>query len=131
MAKKDLKVFLKDNKFTVSSEVISKYNIYLHNYVKNINFAIQQNESEEHLKGILVKFLKDSLYFENKYSINTSSSVDAAISKDNKLQVLIETKKPQNAIEMITEANLNKKALWEIILYYIQLQFHLDLLVPK
>ena len=119
MAKKDLKVFLKDNKFTVSSEVISKYNIYLHNYVKNINFAIQQNESEEHLKGILVKFLKDSLYFENKYSINTSSSVDAAISKDNKLQVLIETKKPQNAIEMITEANLNKKALWEIILYYI------------
>ena len=70
MAKKDLKVFLKDNKFTIASDVISKYKTYLQNYLNDINFAIQQNESEEHLKGIFVKFLRESLYFENKYSIN-------------------------------------------------------------
>lgn len=120
MAKKDLKIFLKDNKFTVASDVISKYKTYLQNYLNDINFAIQKNESEEHLKGIFVKFLRDSFYFENKYTINTSISVDAAISKENKLQILIETKKPQNTNEMVSESNLNKKALWEIILYYIE-----------
>ena len=120
MAKKDIKVFLKDNKFTVASDVIGEYKTHLQDYLQDINIAIQKNESEEHLKGILKDFLRDSLYFENKYTINTSSSIDAAISKDNKLQVLIETKKPQNTNEMISEANLNKKALWEIILYYIE-----------
>lgn len=120
MAKKDLKAFLKENKFTIASDVITEYKTHLQNYLQEINIAIQKNESEEHLKGILVKFLRDYFYFENKYTINTSSSIDAAISKDNKLQVLIETKKPSNTLEMITESNLNKKALWEIILYYIE-----------
>lgn len=120
MAKKDLKAFLKDNKFIVSSEHVSDYKIKLQDYLKNVNIAIQKNETEEHLKGILVKFLKDNFYYENKYTINTSSSVDAAISKDNILQVLIETKKPSNTVEMVSEKNLNKKALWEIILYYIE-----------
>ena len=68
MAKKDLKVFLKDNKFAVASDIVNGYKTHLQNYLNDINFAIQQNESEEHLKGILVKFLRDAFYFENKYS---------------------------------------------------------------
>lgn len=120
MAKKELKKFLVENKFTVSSDLINDYSTNLKDYLQKINVAISKNESEEHLKGILKDFLKDNFYNETKYSINTSNFVDAAISKDNKLQVLIETKKLSNTLEMITEANFNKKALWEIILYYIE-----------
>ncbi|MBE5748634.1 MAG: hypothetical protein E7344_03275 [Clostridiales bacterium] len=120
MAKKELKKFLVENKFTVSSDLINDYTTNLKDYLQKINVAISKNESEEHLKGILKDFLKDNFYNETKYSINTSNFVDAAISKDNKLQVLIEIKKPSNTLEMITEANFNKKALWEIVLYYIE-----------
>lgn len=120
MAKKDLKKFLDDNKFTVSSDLINEYKANLKEYLKKINAAISKNETEEHLKGILKEFLKGNFYFDTKYSINTSSSIDAAISRDNKLQVVIETKKPSNVQEMISQSNLNKKALWEIVLYYIE-----------
>lgn len=120
MAQKDLRKFLDENKFTVTSNEIKNYKEGLKEYLARINAAITKNETEEHLKGILREFLKTNFYFETKYTINTSSAIDAAISKDNKLQVLIETKKPSNVQEMISPANLNKKALWEIILYYIE-----------
>ena len=120
MARKELKTFLKDNKFDVTKAIVDDYSISLKNYLASINVAIQANESEEHLKGILIKFLKDTLYADGKYTINTKGTIDAAISKDNKLQVIMEVKKPTNINEMITETNLNRKALWEIILYYIE-----------
>lgn len=120
MAQKNINKFLNDNKFTVSSELIKKYKIKLEEYLKDINAAIYKNETEEHLKGILKEFLKENFYSETKYSINTSSYIDAVISEHNKLQVLIETKKPSNVQEMISLTNLNKKALWEVVLYYIE-----------
>ena len=47
MAKKDLKVFLKGNKFAVSSDVINIYKNHLQDYLKKINIAAQSNETEE------------------------------------------------------------------------------------
>ena len=89
--------------------------------LETIITKIDSKESEEHLKNFLIQFLKNTFYKENE--VNTKGRTDLAIynGKDSKstVGVIFETKKPANKSDMITKTDINKKALHEIILYYL------------
>lgn len=48
-----------------------------------------------------------------------SKRIDSTIKVDGKVQAIIETKKPTNKSEMVTENKINVKALHEILFYYM------------
>ncbi len=80
------------------------------------------NESEEYHKGLLKDFLKENAYAD--YFINTKDRSDLVIhnGKNSKssVGVIIETKRPSNKTEMPTTDNLNKKAMQELLLYFLR-----------
>src|SRR5690625_4894691 len=91
-------------------------------------------ESEEFHKNLVIDFLKKTYYSPDHY-INTKGRNDLVIHNDKRpsssVGVLIETKKPTNRAEMIQPyvagdtpeqmlAKLNKKALHELVLYYLR-----------
>ena len=80
-------------------------------------------DTEERLKGDLMDFLKLSFYGQN-YKVSPSGKIDCAIHLGNTIEdpvgVIIEVKMPTNVSEMITRDNLNKKALQELLLYYLR-----------
>ncbi len=93
--------------------------------IKDIDIA---NESEEHIKEPIKTFFSNTFYKDNY--INTKDKIDLAIylGKDLKsdIGVLIETKKPSNKSEFLTNENLNRKALQELLLYYLRERIDLN-----
>jgi len=90
--------------------------------VENIQLADQNNESEEHIKAHLKSFLETTFYKENY--INTKDRIDLAIylgknAKSN-IGVLMEAKRLSNRAEFPSPENLNKKAIQELLLYYLR-----------
>ncbi len=85
--------------------------------------SIQANESEEFHKNSLSDFLKDS-YYKDKHYINVKDRKDLVIHNDktanSSVGVIIEVKRPSNKAEMVSRDNLNKKALQELVLYYLR-----------
>lgn len=81
--------------------------------------AINNDENEEHIKNIINSFLKNALYIDSEYKINTRDNIDSTIIRNDKLYVMIETKKPSNKNEMLRIDDINRKALHELILYYL------------
>lgn len=83
---------------------------------------IDQTESEENMKGHVMDFLKNTWY-NPSYHVATKGRTDFVIhtGKDARhpAGVLFETKKP-SSYEMITTTDLNRKAMHEIILYYLR-----------
>ncbi|MBN2456270.1 MAG: hypothetical protein JXB29_07035 [Sedimentisphaerales bacterium] len=79
-------------------------------------------ESEEYHKGLLKDFLKKNAY--SDYFINTKDRSDLVIhnGKNSKssVGVIIETKRPSNKAGMPTIDNLNKKAMQELLLYFLR-----------
>jgi hypothetical protein len=92
------------------------------NMIANIN----ETESEDHNKTLLRDFL-NNIYYKNEYEINTYNDtknkirVDLAVKQKGNTfaEILIEVKNPTNKTEMPTINNLNKKALQELLLYYM------------
>ena len=84
---------------------------------------INDNESEEFHKNLIIDYL-NSVYYRNNYYINTKGKTDLVIhnGKDAKspVGVLIEVKKPTNKTEMISKENLNAKSFQELVLYYLR-----------
>ena len=82
-----------------------------------------KDESEEHLKNDIRDFLRDTFYKDTN-TINTKDKKDLVIhtSKDtnSNVGVIIEAKRPSNKGEMLSKYNLNKKALQELVLYYLR-----------
>ena len=80
-------------------------------------------DTEEKLKGDLMDFLKLSFYGQN-YKVSPNGKIDCAIHLGNTIEdpvgVIIEVKMPTNVSEMIIRDNLNKKALQELLLYYLR-----------
>ena len=80
-------------------------------------------DTEEKLKGDLMDFLKLSFYGQN-YKVSPNGKIDCAIHLGNTIEdpvgVIIEVKMLTNVSEMITRDNLNKKALQELLLYYLR-----------
>lgn len=85
--------------------------------------AINDEEYEEHLKNLIMHFLKRT-YYDPTHFINTKGKTDLVIHNGNNagstVGVLIETKKPSNKIEMLTPGKINVKALHELVLYYMR-----------
>ena len=80
-------------------------------------------DTEEKIKGDLMDFLKLTFYGQN-YKVSPNGRIDCAIHLGNSIEspigVIIEAKLPTNVSEMITRDNLNKKALQELLLYYLR-----------
>lgn len=81
------------------------------------------NESEEFHKNLISDFLKNT-YYSPHYFINTKGRNDLVIHTKADAQsavgVIIEAKSPTNKAEMISEKNLNNKALQELVLYFLR-----------
>lgn len=84
---------------------------------------IDPNETEEHLKNVIRDFLLDA-YYKGDYEINVKDRKDLVIHNGPKTSdpvgVIIEAKSIKNTAEMVTKQDLNKKALRELILYYLR-----------
>ncbi len=109
------KAFLKQ---PVARDEIDLFKANLQTLLSKIN----EKESEEHHKNFVRDFLKDTFY-KSDYEINTKGRQDLVIhvGKDasDKVGVILEAKKPTNKADMISADNPNKKALHELILYYL------------
>lgn len=100
----------------VSSTELEKFRSQLDNLLKELN----PTDIEEANKGRVKTFLEQTLWPSNAYEINASGKTDLTI-KDKNLErnvVLFEFKKV-NSPEMVTKDDLVKKAMFELILYYI------------
>lgn len=92
----------------------------------NLNHLLNEfdeSEFEEHIKNDVIKFLNETWY-KDEHLINTKDRTDLVIHNDksskSSVGVLIEVKKPNNKSEMISQKNLNAKALQELLLYYLR-----------
>ena len=81
------------------------------------------DETEEFLKNLVSDFLKKTWY-EGGYFINTAARFDLVIhagkTAATPIGVIIEAKRPGNKGEMISQTNLNAKAMRELLLYYLR-----------
>jgi hypothetical protein len=110
--------FLKEpayrKKFNAFKEALGKL-------LTEIKQTEEANEQEEHFKYLLPPFFKAVGF--GDYKINTSSNIDLAIYTGSKtkdpLGVLMEVKRPSNKPQMISKDRLNRKALHEAVLYYL------------
>ena len=108
---------------TISREGMDRFKENLISLLDKIEIIEKQpkDESEEHLKNNIRDFLRDTFY-KGINAINTKDKKDLVIHLDqttnSKVGVLIEAKRPTNISEMVTVENANKKALYELILYY-------------
>ena len=119
--KKALKAFLKQKPLRIEIDVFKTNLIVLLDKISVIEKR-PTDESEEHLKNDLRDFLRDTYYRETN-AINTKDKKDLVIhlgkTTDSEVGVIIEAKRPTNTNEMVTADNPNKKALHELILYYL------------
>lgn len=119
--KKALKAFLKQRP---SESERDKFKNNLIALLDKISVIEKQpkDESEEHLKNNLRDFLRDTFYIDSN-AINTKDKKDLVIhigkTTDTDVAVIIEAKRPSNKNEMVSADNANKKALHELILYYL------------
>jgi hypothetical protein len=76
---------------------------------------------EEFIKQPIQKFLQNTFY--KDHLINTKDRIDLAIYTGKEVKsdvaVILELKQPSNKSEYLTETNLNKKALQELLWYYL------------
>lgn len=102
--------------------VRSEIETFKSNLVRLIG-SIDNAKDEEFHKTEVRDFLRNTWY-QDKYYFNVKHNIDWAIGNGPKagdtVGVLIETKKPANKGEMISRDNINKKALHELILYYLR-----------
>ncbi|MBL7692032.1 MAG: N-6 DNA methylase [Flavipsychrobacter sp.] len=91
--------------------------------LKTLLSKIKEGESEEHHKYPVADFLNDTWY-KDAYYINTKDRADFVIHNGKTAKdtagVILEVKSPTNTAEMISEEKPNKKALQELVLYYLR-----------
>lgn len=91
--------------------------------LQNLLSLIDEKESEENVKGHLTDFLKTTFYHPD-YLVATKGKADFVIhlGKDatTPVGVLFEVKRPSNKADMVTQTNLNTKAMHELILYFFR-----------
>ena len=117
--KLNLETILEHLNFDISQQEKKSIDNNVKEYKSKINVGIDNGETEEHLKNIFGDYLK-TIYCEASFSVNTFERADLAISENNEPKVLIETKKT-DSLEMVTDNNINKKALHELFLYYLNI----------
>ncbi|MGX3098659.1 DUF7149 domain-containing protein [Helicobacter sp. 23-1046] len=80
------------------------------------------SQNEDYLVANALTPLLQSLGFSTaiKQKSQGKSEIDLALMQEHNIAVIIEAKKPSNANEMISAEHYNKKALHEVILYYLR-----------
>ena len=91
--------------------------------VRNYLQALDASQDEEHNKRLVGRLL-EQLFYEGKNAVNSTRDADLAIfadamAKDSHPVVMFEVKKPTNP-EMVRRDDLNRKALHELVLYYVR-----------
>ena len=90
--------------------------------LENLTNSVKPHESEEFHKNLITAFLKKTYY--DGYFINTKDRNDLVIHEGataaTPVGVIVETKKPGNKSEMPSPTDLNRKALHELVLYYLR-----------
>ena len=103
----------------VDRAAFDTFKTYLHNFYEQI----ADINTEEKVKGDLMDLLKQTFHGQT-YKVSPNGKIDCAIHLGNNIQdpvgVIIEVKMPGNVSEMITREDLNRKALQEILLYYLR-----------
>lgn len=100
----------------VAPSELEKFRLQLQNLLKELKL----DDIEEANKGRVKTFLEQTSWPSNAYEINASGKTDLTI-KDKNLErnvVLFEFKRV-NSSEMVTKEDLVKKAMFELVLYYI------------
>ena len=91
--------------------------------LKRLLNEINEDETEEFNKNLVIHFLRYSLYSDRHFLVNTYGRTDLAIYVDAATQeehpvVLFEVKGPSRP-DMVSHDNMNKKAMHELVLYYL------------
>lgn len=99
MAKESIEAALKRfderyYKLRLDKAILESFGNNLLSYMKQINFAVKNNETEEHIKNIVNRFLRATFYSDPKFEINAYKRVDSAIMYNNILYAILEMKKP-------------------------------------
>jgi type II restriction/modification system DNA methylase subunit YeeA len=93
----------------------------------NLIDAQPKDETEEHLKTNIRDFLRDTFY-RSENAINTKGRNDLVIhlgtNTNDPVGVIIEAKRPKNFAEMSTPDNPNRKALQELVWYFMNERVH-------
>lgn len=89
------------------------------NLLKDLITDIKIENTEETNKGYIRDFLRGIGFQREGYKVNAEGRIDLSISKSNVNYVLLETKK-LGSPDMVSENNLNHKALHELILYFMR-----------
>lgn len=122
--------------YKISTPTRSVPKAYLHNKVdakdmmtfksamQEMLTRIKPAEHEEFNKNIVAEFFNKTLYRDKSYMVNTYNVTDLAIyaemgTHNEHPVVLFEFKGPERP-DMVTRNDLKKKALYELILYYIR-----------
>jgi hypothetical protein len=112
--------YLKQN---ITSNQINLFIDKLKKLLEDIQLLNDKCNHEGDFKKPIIDFLNET-YYKNKYFINSSKRYDLIIANgpiaSDSIGVIIETKKPNYNVEMITESNPNAKALRELVHYYMQ-----------
>ena len=100
----------------VASEDLEKFRSNLEILLNDLN----RTDTEEANKGRVKTFLEHTLWSTDSYEINASGKTDLTIRDKNIAQnvVLFEFKKV-NSSEMVAKDDLVRKAMFELVLYYI------------
>lgn len=111
------------NTVTLKNEENERFIRALKNHIKPRNLITNFSEKvhEQHVRDFLLDaFYKGEHYIGKKDENNTDLCIFAEHSEDSAAQVLIECKNPRkDNVEMINDEHLNRKALHEVITYYI------------
>ena len=103
----------------VDRAAFDAFKAQLHNFYEQIAVI----NTEEKVKGDLMDLLKLTFYGQ-RYKVSPNGKIDCAIHLGNNIQdpvgVIFEVKMPGNVSEMITREDLNRKALQELLLYYLR-----------
>ena len=98
---------------------VEKFNNAFPKYFENYFSAKQKNEIESNIaQNVLRTFLIDLGF--NSEDVGGQKHIDLAISKDHIVRVIFECKRENNQNEMITQKDLNRRALHEAVLYYLR-----------
>jgi hypothetical protein len=101
---------------------VNNFVTHLKECLVTIKISDQNNESEEHIKDPIKKFLQSTFY--QNHLVNTKDRIDLAIysgeNAKSDVAVIIEAKRPSNKSEFLTTESLNRKALQELVLYYLR-----------
>lgn len=103
---------------TIETAKFNHFKNALQILLENVSDGQREETQKEHLRN----FLSDTFY--KSYYIAPKEDIDLAIRLDkttkSNIGLLIEVKSTTNKSEMISVDNLNKKALQELLLYYLK-----------